>query len=238
MKENKDHIHFPVINPEQFSGDEVIFGDTKLVDYWRWAHSNLIDNTERGAFAEYLVHTAVGATSKTRTNWDKYDVLSPEGIRIEVKAAGYIQSWAQKKLSTISFSIRPTYGWDAETNQYSEECVRQSDVYVFCLHKQTEQETVNILDVSQWTFFVLPTAIMNAKIELKIGKNIRQIREKQNMTQETLATKLQLNGCDITRSAVAKIEVGQRHLYPDEIILIKEILNTTFENIFYGDDQK
>jgi len=47
-----------------------------------------------------------------------------------------------------------------------------------------------------------------------------------------------LNGCDITRSAVAKIEVGQRHLYPDEILLIKEILNTTFESIFYGDDKK
>lgn len=79
---------------------------------------------------------------------------------------------------------------------------------------------------------------MNAKIEHKIGKNIRKIREKQNMTQEILATQLQLNGCDITRSAVAKIEVGQRHLYPDEIILIKEILNTTFESIFYGDNQK
>ena len=79
---------------------------------------------------------------------------------------------------------------------------------------------------------------MNADIELRIGKNIREIREKQNITQEALATKLQLNGCDITRSAVAKIEVGQRHLYPDEIVLIKEILNTTFENIFYGADRK
>lgn len=78
---------------------------------------------------------------------------------------------------------------------------------------------------------------MNVEIELKIGRNIRRIREKQNMTQETLAAKLQLNGCDITRSAVAKIEVGQRHLYPDEIILIKEILNTSFESIFYGDDK-
>ncbi len=79
---------------------------------------------------------------------------------------------------------------------------------------------------------------MNVEIKLKIGQNIRNIREKQNMTQESLAAKLQLNGCDITRSAVAKIEVGQRHLYPDEILLIKEILNTTFESIFYGDDKK
>jgi hypothetical protein len=43
---------------------------------------------------------------------------------------------------------------------------------------------------------------------------------------------MQLHGCDITRSALAKIEVGQRHLYPDEIILIKEILNVSFDEIF------
>lgn len=75
---------------------------------------------------------------------------------------------------------------------------------------------------------------MNREVEKAIGNNIRKIRESINMTQETLSAKLQLRGCDITRSAVAKIEVGQRHLYADEIILIKEILNTEFEEIFYG----
>ena len=76
---------------------------------------------------------------------------------------------------------------------------------------------------------------MNALIEKRIGENIRRLRENAKMTQETIATKLQLAGCDITRSAVAKIEVGQRHLYPDEIILIKEILNTTYDEIFCQD---
>lgn len=73
---------------------------------------------------------------------------------------------------------------------------------------------------------------MNCKIEKKIGQNVRTLREKAGFTQEYVATKLQLNGCDITRSAVAKIEVGQRHLYPDEIILLKEILKTSYEEIF------
>lgn len=73
---------------------------------------------------------------------------------------------------------------------------------------------------------------MNADIEKRVGKNIRTLRENANMTQEQLAAKLQLRGCDITRSAVAKIEVGQRHLYPDEIILLKHILNTDYEHIF------
>ena len=73
---------------------------------------------------------------------------------------------------------------------------------------------------------------MNAEIEKKIGNNIRVLRERAKMTQEILAAKLQLRGCDITRSAVAKIEVGQRHLYPDEIVLIKEILSVRYDEIF------
>ena len=73
---------------------------------------------------------------------------------------------------------------------------------------------------------------MNALTEKKIGKNIRALRERAGLTQEQVAARLQLGGCDITRSAVAKIEVGQRHLYPDEIILIKDILGTTFDEIF------
>ena len=75
---------------------------------------------------------------------------------------------------------------------------------------------------------------MNKLIEKKIGNNIRKIRESMGMTQDTLSAKLQLRGCDITRSALAKIEVGQRHLYPDEIVFIKEILSTDFDAIFYG----
>ena len=74
---------------------------------------------------------------------------------------------------------------------------------------------------------------MNADTEKVIGNNIRILRENAKLTQEQLAAKLQINGCDITRSALAKIEVGQRHLYPDEIILIKQILNVPFESIFY-----
>ena len=72
---------------------------------------------------------------------------------------------------------------------------------------------------------------MNAAIEKRIGENIRALRIRAGLTQEMLAAKLQLEGCDITRSAVAKIEVGQRHVYPDEIILLKQILNAEYHEI-------
>lgn len=73
---------------------------------------------------------------------------------------------------------------------------------------------------------------MNYIVEKKIGENIKNLRVKAKLSQEMLSAKLQLEGCDLTRSAIAKIEVGQRHLYPDEIILLKTILNTSYDEIF------
>lgn len=73
---------------------------------------------------------------------------------------------------------------------------------------------------------------MNIEFEKEFGRNIRRIREERKMTQDTLSAKLQVRGCDITRSAVAKMEVGQRHIYPDEIKLIREILNVSYDELF------
>ena len=72
---------------------------------------------------------------------------------------------------------------------------------------------------------------MNKEYEKIVGNNIRKLREKAGLTQEQLSARLQVNGCDITRSAVAKIEVGQRHLYVDEIKLLKEILWVKYSDI-------
>ena len=77
---------------------------------------------------------------------------------------------------------------------------------------------------------------MNSEYEKRVGANIRKLREKKKMTQEMLSAKLQLRGCDITRSALAKIEVGQRHIYIDEVKLFKEIFDVSFEEIFTNFD--
>ena len=58
---------------------------------------------------------------------------------------------------------------------------------------------------------------MNYEYSKAIGRNISVIRQSKGLTQEQLSAKLQVIECDITRSALAKIEVGQRHLYPDEL---------------------
>ncbi len=79
---------------------------------------------------------------------------------------------------------------------------------------------------------------MNIEYEQAFGKNIRKIRKSKKLTQDQLAAQLQIKGCDITRSAMAKIEVGQRHLYPDEIRLLKELLNVSFDEMFYFSNDK
>ena len=72
---------------------------------------------------------------------------------------------------------------------------------------------------------------MNNSFEKQVGNKIKTLRESKKLTQEQLSAKLQVNGCDITRSALAKIEVGQRHIYIDELILFKEILETSYEEL-------
>ena len=72
---------------------------------------------------------------------------------------------------------------------------------------------------------------MNLTIEKAVGQNVRKLRINALLTQDQLTAKLQLHGCDITRSALAKIEVGQRHLYVDEIIALCRILKCKYEEL-------
>lgn len=72
---------------------------------------------------------------------------------------------------------------------------------------------------------------MNNQYEKALGENLRKLRIAKNMTQEQVAIGLQLNGCDMTRSAYAKIEVAQRHLYADELVILQKVLHVSFEEL-------
>ena len=65
---------------------------------------------------------------------------------------------------------------------------------------------------------------MDFAYEKVVGTQLRTLRKNRHLTQDQLAAKLQLFGCDITRSALAKIEAGQRHLYVDELKALTAIL--------------
>ncbi len=74
--------------------------------------------------------------------------------------------------------------------------------------------------------------VMNYAYSKEVGRNISAIRQSKRWTQEQLSAKLQTLGCDITRSALAKIEVGQRHLYPDELKALKTVLEIGYDELF------
>ena len=162
-------MRYPAIPPKFLTGKEPLIASDgtiigNVMDFWSWAYSDLIGNTERGTFAEYLVACALGVQNQVRITWNRYDLISPEGITIEVKASGYIQMWEQTNRSSLSFGIQPTIGWDSKTNRYDTERIRQSQIYVFCVHKHSDQETVNPLEINQWDFYLLPTRILNEKV--------------------------------------------------------------------------
>jgi hypothetical protein len=138
-----------------------------LLDFWRWCSSDLANNAMRGVVAEYLVACDLGLADGIRVEWDAYDLKTQEGIKVEVKSAAYLQSWHQEKFSAISFGIQPTIGWDANTNEYGTERRRQADVYVFALLHHQNKQTLDPLDVEQWTFYVLPTMTLNDRVPMQ-----------------------------------------------------------------------
>lgn len=145
--------------------------DFDLLSFWQWAHSELNTNTRRGIMAEFIVARALGAHAPTRIEWESYDLETPDGIKVEVKASGTWQSWAQTSRSKIEFGIAPKRYWDKDTAKYSREMMRPADVYVFCLLHHEERELVNPLDLDQWTFHV----ISRGAIEKHLGNQKRAV---------------------------------------------------------------
>jgi len=144
------------------TGDEVFIGSRRctrlaLKGFWQWSSSDLVSNATRGVLAEFLVASALGLNTGVRNEWDAFDLKTESDLKIEVKSAAYVQSWYQRKLSNIVFNIRPTFAWDYETNLQAKEKMRQADAYVFCLLHHKDKDTINSMDLSQWTFYVVST---------------------------------------------------------------------------------
>jgi hypothetical protein len=122
-------------------------------DFWSWAYSDTLSNSNRSVFAEYLVGHALDALKEPRREWDHCDLRYKSKL-IEVKASAYIQSWAQRRPSTISFDIGLHRGWNAETNAISGVPARCADYYVFCLFADLDPDDCVVADASRWEFYV------------------------------------------------------------------------------------
>lgn len=148
-----------------------------VLGFWRWSTSDVVNNTTRGILAEYLVAQAVDVSHGVRVGWAAYDIDDPRGIAIEVKSAAYVQSWSQRRLSPITFGCARTCPVDPLTQKPGTVKCRQAQVYVFALLAHQDQETLDPLDVSQWEFYVVPTAVLDCRERSQHSITLKSLRD-------------------------------------------------------------
>lgn len=177
-----------------YNGDEKLINDGEylpytMLDFWKWAYSNVLHNMLRGTLADFIVKCALdrgGVITRTEigTGFEPYDLEGPvipstgKVSRIEVKSAAFVQLWDIKHPDRASFSIAPAKMPD-ETGDYPHNAERQrnNDLYVFTLYTATDRRR-NILDLSWWQFYVLPTYKINEDKSLNGQKTISLKRVK------------------------------------------------------------
>lgn len=64
-----------------------------------------------------------------------------------------------------------------------------------------------------------------------ISENLIALRKQHNFSQRDLAHKLQLNGYDIDKNVITRIETQKRYVTDIEIEAFCRIFNTTFEDL-------
>lgn len=64
-----------------------------------------------------------------------------------------------------------------------------------------------------------------------IGRNIKNIRKEKKIKQIDVVRKMQLMGIDITRESFVKIERGIQHIYATQLKAVKEILETSYDEL-------
>ncbi len=64
-----------------------------------------------------------------------------------------------------------------------------------------------------------------------IGKNIREIRLANGIGQTELVRMVQLLGVPMTRESLVKIERGIQHIQVAQLKAIKDILDTTYDEL-------
>jgi hypothetical protein len=145
-----------------------------LAVFATWLLGDLRDNTDRAKFAEWLVARAVGAdTTQPRDPWAGWDVITPNGIKIEVKCTGLLQNWTSANPSKPGYDRLITRAPDAPQD---EPPAVRADVYVFGVHLCQDVTAYNVLDVTQWAFRVVPGRIISAWNQKSIRLSVLQQR--------------------------------------------------------------
>ena len=148
--------------------------DRTLTQFHAWALADLTSSTTKGMIAEYLVRCALGVDAEPAPEWDYVDIRTPSGF-IEVKSASVLSSGPNRKVIQPAFGIeRSKMAWSTLDSCWIETdpTRRRADIYVFCLHGETDPGRADALDISQWHFWAIPSVVIDRKCGL-IQKTIR-----------------------------------------------------------------
>ena len=63
------------------------------------------------------------------------------------------------------------------------------------------------------------------------GQKITQFRKELNISQRQLADKLQLNGLDVDKNAIQRIEAGKRFVTDIELVILAKTLERTLDEL-------
>lgn len=152
------------------SGNEPFTANGKPVfasvfDFWKWAYSDLGDSTTRSRLAEFIVNLALfkpNIRTREEVPWCPYNILSPSGRRVDVRAAAYIQAPNQEDIPRVSFNIAPRRSWHPVSG-ISAEARRHSDICVFCVYTGLlANETA--LNLDAWDFYVIQTSTLDREM--------------------------------------------------------------------------
>ncbi|NLE06307.1 MAG: hypothetical protein GX638_16095 [Crenarchaeota archaeon] len=131
-----------------------------ILEFWQYGFSNLNSNVLRGSLAEFIVENLLKDKDEIgiRDPWDDYDVLYKDK-KIEVKCSSYIQDWNQEDFSKIIFSglkAKDLY-WSKAMGEFNKDNKKdyKADIYVLCFVDHKDIETLDLLDLEQWSFFIL-----------------------------------------------------------------------------------
>jgi hypothetical protein len=144
------------VSPERFfntSGSPAtLSGKTRTaLDFWKWAYSDLMQNITRGYVAQYIVAWSLGIDGRPNEPWLPFDLLAPNGKRIEVKSTAKVQAWESER-TIPKFSLGPTLYWTSGGR--SKEATWNADIYVLCYFHGTERNSEKIMDLDLWKFWV------------------------------------------------------------------------------------
>ena len=65
-----------------------------------------------------------------------------------------------------------------------------------------------------------------------IGPQVRKLRDRKGLTQESLAEKLQLAGWDISRTSLAKLEAELRWVSDVELLFLAKVLRVAVTDLY------